>query len=150
MLTQPHVNTGHDNVLYRYQTSLLEKEEGDYYEVKLDLREYRIIRETPKGFWIWIGWGLYENNLPNIYNEGSDAKEYATKQLKAGLKWVSNDSKKRFAYPTKKEAQINFQKRKQRHIKILKSQLSRAEDALRAINMVINPNIVNFIKAETK
>ncbi len=149
MLTLPHVYTGYDKVLYRYQTSLLEKEDGDYYEVNLDLREYRIIRETPKGFWIWTGWGLYENNLPSIYNEGSDAKEYAAKQLKQGLKWVSNDSKKRFAYPTKKEAQINFQKRKQRHIKILKSQLSRAEDALRAINMIINPNIVNIIKAET-
>jgi hypothetical protein len=147
MLTQPHVNTGIEKVLYRYQASQIQ---GEYYDVKLDLKEYRIVKETPKGFWIWIGWGLYENYLPNPYTTRPIDIEHNKQRLKEGLKWVSNDCRKRFAYPTKAEAMVNFKKRKERHIKILRSQLSRAEDALRAINMVINPNIVNFIKAETK
>lgn len=146
MLTQPYQATGNDQVLYRYENSQFQ---GDFYEIKLDLKEFRIVRKTPKGFWIWIGWGRYENYLDSEYINGSDAKQYAAEQLKAGLKWVSNDGRKRFAYPTKAEAMVNFKKRKERQIKILKSQLSRAEDALRAINMVINPNIVNVIKNET-
>jgi len=147
MLTQPHVNTGNEHVLYRYQAIQFQ---GDYHDIHLDLNEYRIVRETPKGFWIWIGFGLYENYLPNELVTDKRDQEFNKRILKQGLKWVSNDCRKRWAYPTKKEAQINFQKRKQRHIKILKSQLSRAEDALKAINMVINPNVVNIIKAETK
>ena len=147
MLTQPHVNTGNDHVLYRYEISQFQ---GEYYDIKLDLKEFRIVKETPKGFWIWNGWGIYENYLPNEFASRDIDKEYDKRMLKEGLKWVSNNCTKRFAYPTKKEAQINFKFRKERQIKILKSQLSRAEDALRAINMVINPNVVNIIKAETK
>ena len=50
MLTQPHVNTGNDHVLYRYEISQFQDE---YYDIKLDLKEFRIVKDTPKGFWIW-------------------------------------------------------------------------------------------------
>lgn len=45
--------------------------------------------------------------------------------------------------PTNKEAQFNFQKRKEKQIKILSARLDEAKDALKAINVLINGNIVN-------
>ncbi len=136
MLQKPHSGNDTDKFLYRYDISQFQTE---YYRIRIDLQEYRIVKETPHGFWIWIGWGLYENYLPdNVYLQD---QEYAKIELKRGLKWVSNDCRKRFAYPTIKEAQINFQKRKERQIKILKSQLSHAEDALNEINKQISLNI---------
>jgi len=68
------------------------------------LREYSILRETKGGKWI-RDWDNTEH-------------------------WVSNYSKKRFAYPTKKEALINFIKRTERHIMLVKGNLERAKEAL--------------------
>jgi hypothetical protein len=70
---------------------------------KLELRTYDLLRETPKGYWIGYGSLGYSR-----YN---------------WKKWVSKTTKKRFAYPTEKEAIINFVKRTERRIEILDSQL---------------------------
>lgn len=45
-------------------------------------------------------------------------------------KWVSNSSKKRFAYPTTDEAWKSFKIRKERQRKILKEQLNHIENVL--------------------
>lgn len=45
-------------------------------------------------------------------------------------KWVSNSSKKRFAYPTIEEAWKSFRIRKARQQKILKEQLKQVESVL--------------------
>lgn len=71
---------------------------------KLELRTYFLVKETPKGFWIGYN-GIKE-------------------------KWVSKTSKKRFAYPTKKEALNNFIKRSQKRVDILKWQLTTSEIGL--------------------
>lgn len=88
--------------LYRYYAL-------DYGEYDLDIRikveMYTVDRETPKGYWV---------RLPYVYK---------------GEKWVSNYAKKRFAYPTKREALVSFIARKRRQLLILKYQLEKAEAA---------------------
>lgn len=79
--------------------------DGDYESPKfpnpkVQLRTYNLFKETPKGY--WIGYGSL--------NEG---------KLRSQGHWISKTSKKRFAYPTKKEALENFIKRNERQIKIL-------------------------------
>lgn len=64
------------------------------------LMEYNLFKETLKGY--WIGHGI---NIPE--------------KLKSNAHWVSKSAKKRFAYPTKQEALLNFIKRTERRIKIL-------------------------------
>jgi len=71
---------------------------------KLELRKYDLIKETPKGYWIG-----FKNN-------------YGIK-IGTWQKWISKTSRKRFAYPTEKEALNNFILRTERRIKILDRQL---------------------------
>jgi len=52
---------------------------------KIVLEEYDVVKETPKGY--WIGWG--------------DRK----------YKFVLKTSKKKYAYPTKEGAMVNYLKR---------------------------------------
>ena len=61
-----------------------------------------MFKETPKGY--WIGYGSLGQHKYNWQ------------------KWVSKTSKKRFAYPTEKEALTNFIKRTEKRLKILKRQ----------------------------
>jgi len=81
--------------LYRYDSTLTDG--GQY----VYCNEYRIDRETPKGYWI-------ENET----------------------KWVSSNGKRRWAYPTIEEAWESFVARKTRQVMILQRQLSYAEDLL--------------------
>jgi hypothetical protein len=85
--------------LYRYERAYA----GELEPAKIRLVKFNILRTTPKGVWIDLG---YE-------------------------KWVSNDSKKRYAYPTKDEAFVNFIARTIRCVKILKAKLMVAEDYLK-------------------
>ncbi len=79
---------------------------------KIELTKFNLFKETKKGYWIGHG---------NFWDERS---------LKSQAKWVSKTSKKRFAYPTKKEALDNFIKRNEKRIKILKRQLWACEIAV--------------------
>jgi hypothetical protein len=80
---------------------------------KLEIREYDLLKETPKGYWI---------GYLNQYG------------VKIGhplwQKWISKTSKKKFAYPTKEEALINFIKRTERRIRILDNQLTACKISL--------------------
>jgi len=76
----------------------------------LQLIEYDMLKETPKGYWIGFGGFGYDK-----YN---------------WKKWVSKTSVKRYAYPTKEEALQNFIKRTERRIKIMKYQLLSCEIGL--------------------
>lgn len=71
--------------------------------LRIHLREYLVLRETPKGVWI-----------------NHHGKE----------KFVLNRSKKRFAHPTKEEALKSFKRRKKSQLLHLEHQLARAKKAL--------------------
>ena len=71
--------------------------------VRLDLHEYVILKTTKHGAWIDV-WGV--------------------------KKFVKLDARKRYACPTKEEALASFRARKQRQIKLLRAQLTKAETAL--------------------
>lgn len=88
---------------YRYTFIVIGIEVQD---IRLLLNEFTLLRETPKGYWI------SRNGLE--YNR----------------RWIPKESKKRFAYPTKEEAMINFMKRTERHIDLLRWRLKYAKDAL--------------------
>lgn len=79
---------------------------------KIQLLEYMIFRETPKGYWISIGGQNF------------------------GKKWVSKSSKKRFAYPSKQEALHNFLLRTKRRIEILQWQITSAKIVLDKIESI--------------
>jgi hypothetical protein len=110
---------------YRYEVVeyAVMDSEGEYVDShfpnpKLEIREYNLLRETPKGY--WIGYGSLGYN------------KYEWK------KWVSKTSKKRFAYPTKEEALVNFIKRTEKRLKILDWQLQVCKISL---NLAQNLNI---------
>ena len=89
--------------------------DGEYYSSsipnpKLEVREFDLVKETPKGYWI----GLFLKPMDKPYYE----------------KWVSKTAKKRYAYPTKEEALNNYIRRTESRIKILKAQLLSSQIAL--------------------
>lgn len=67
------------------------------------VHEYVLVKETPKGYW--------------ISPESLKSEHY--KKLHT---WIAKSSKKRYAYPTKEEAMLNFIKRTEQRIEILKRQ----------------------------
>lgn len=80
------------------------------------LEKYKMIKETPCGWWIVNEYGFKYN------------RDFTDK------KWVSKTARKRFAYPTKEEALFNFEKRKDCQIKILKARLNKAETDRRRVD----------------
>jgi len=64
------------------------------------LKKYDMLKETPKGYWIG------DKHFPEVM-----------------YKWISKTSKKKFAYPTKQDALLNFIRRTQKRIKILEYQI---------------------------
>jgi len=70
----------------------------------LELTEYNLYKETPKGYWIGYGSQL-------------------SGKLRSEARWVSKTARKRFAYPSKQEALESFIKRTKKRIRILKYQL---------------------------
>lgn len=79
--------------------------------IKLELKEFDVIKETSKGYWIG-----HINQYGIVYID-----------LK---RWISKTSKKRFAYPTKEEALNNFILRTEKRISILNKQLLISKIAL--------------------
>lgn len=90
--------------MYRYED--MSTEHG----VKLWEWVFTVIKETPCGYWI-TG---YDNSFGVNYRS----------------RWVSKTSRKRFAYPTRKEALVGLKARKIRQIEILSGHLEQAQQAL--------------------
>ena len=81
-------------IFYRYhETEVFEQ------NIKVDLHEYAMLRETPQGYWII---SKHYANYPKSMNS----------YLEKVKKWISKTSRKRYAYPTKGEAIRNFIRRK--------------------------------------
>lgn len=99
--------------LYRYEINYHSN------DVKVNLNLYRVIKETSKGYWIDLN--------DNFFT------------LEKFKKWVSKEGFNRFAYPTKHEAMVNFKKRTEKRIKLLKNSLYACEQGL---NNTKNMNII--------
>lgn len=92
--------------LYRFEDCYysVAGEDGDHTNIQVHLRRYKVIKHTPKGYWIEIPF--------------------------CEKKWVSDSTRKRFAYPTKEQASNNFIKRKECQIRLLQNRIDRANRAL--------------------
>lgn len=102
-------------------------ETGDFVAPKfpntvLELREFNMRKETPKGY--WIGYGSWEED----------------ERLRGTSKWVSKTSKRRFAHPTKEEALNYFIKRTEKRISIMQYQISSCRIALGLAKQLQNKN----------
>lgn len=75
----------------------------DKFKSELILEKHPISAETPKGYWISLYCGNHKD------------------------RWVSKTAKKRFAYPTVKEAFDSYLARKLSYVKHARRQLARAE-----------------------
>lgn len=85
---------------YDYEVGLL----GQPSKALILLREFEVLRTTPKGVWLKMG---------------VEQKRF-----------VLRDAIKRYACPTKEEARISFIARKEKQLKIVKDQVIAIESAL--------------------
>ncbi len=90
-----------DRFFYRYSDVYY----GEHHPLRLRLEVLRIVKETKCGYWLTFGFG------------GKD-------------KFVLKYGWKRYAWPSKEEAYRSYKERKKTQVKILKTQLKRAEEAL--------------------
>jgi len=102
---------------YRYDISLL----SDQFSVNIKLSEFKEISETKMGYWI-------ENT-----RHGS------------GKMWISKTSRKRYAYPTLKEAKISFIRRTERRYAILNSQMVKCRMALENVDELVDKKRINSL-----
>lgn len=112
------IDINEEGCFYRYETveyAVMDMD-GEYYRSKtpnprLKLHTYNLWRETPKGH--WIGYG----HPDTLHGAG---------------RWVSKTSKRRYAFPTKREALDNFIQRTQWRVDILDRQLQSCKMGINA------------------
>lgn len=131
-MTQKNILGGINMEFYRYEIESRSHYgydmDGNYTSSKLpptitlELHEYVLYKETPKGYWICL----------EFWKNGGHGK-----------RWISKTSRKRYAYPTKEEAMNNFLKRTEKRIKILKTQLYASEYGLHLANKLKENNYEN-------
>lgn len=80
-------------------------------ELQIYVRTYKVMKETPKGVWLWV---------------------YGRRRF------VLHESRKKFAHPTLDSALTSFKARKAAQIRILSSQIARAEQAVTQASMHCN------------
>jgi len=90
--------------LYRYITSDEPSVLPGFPKVDVVLLSFNVVKTTPGGFWIMVG---------------------------NTRKWVSNNCRKRFAYPTLEDAMQNYQKRTDKYRRILSYRIKVLERALK-------------------
>lgn len=99
---------------YRY-------EDHSYYggRVKIEEREFLLVKETPKGYWIAPKYYFYDytvtNETPVFLGNKKDKK------------WISKNAYNSYAYKNKEKAMQNFIGRKRAQIHILENKLLQAK-----------------------
>lgn len=81
-----------------------------------------LIKETPKGYWIYEHQPLSDAEMNFFKDEAAITCGYQPSK-----KWVSKTGKKRYAYPTKPEALVNFIKRKESCLEHLEQQTAKTK-----------------------
>jgi hypothetical protein len=110
---------------YRYSDWSFESDRG-LIETRLEEEVLFMVRETPCGWWI---------SEDKTYDWKADRK-YRVLQLGSQPHWVSKTSRKKYAYPTRKEALESFLARKMRQISILDFQVQGARNAYKEALML--------------
>ena len=106
---------------YRYNDPLVYDEYS--YDDKLDLEEYEVIKKTTCGVWI-----LFPNR--NRWNTETNKYDLGKKFILERSTWYKTITKKRFAWPTKKEALNSYIYRKIYQIARLEYQLENGKSFL--------------------
>lgn len=106
------MNESEPKIFYRYELNCYGNDDSaptpdDY---KLEITEYQAIKETKCGYWI--------------------SQKLGKTWLSRKKRWISKDSKSRFAYPYLDEALQNYIARTKRRIQILKYQLDSCQIGL--------------------
>ena len=107
-------------VWYRYEDHLVSLGYDYEYDrswgsrVEIRLREFEVLRKTPKGVWIDLGCGVFSG----------------------GERFVLASARKRYACPTKEEARESFIARKKAQARIYEAGARRAKEALKALEDV--------------
>lgn len=113
--------------LYRYEDVSYSRYGNN---VKIEELKFKVIRETPRGFWIKRS---YDRNFFHFEINGEKDK------------WVSKTAFKRYAYPTREEAMVNFKARKVAQIRILEHQLNQARNAF----IIVDRGTINVESVDT-
>jgi hypothetical protein len=106
---------------YRYNDPLVYDEYS--YSNNLYLEEYEVIKKTPCGVWI-----LFPDK--NIWNTKTNKYDLGKKFILEQSIYNKTITKKRFAWPTKKEALNSYIHRKTYQIGILENKLENAKTFL--------------------
>jgi hypothetical protein len=98
----------YEDVSYAHLSFDVNGGESYYSTLRVELRKFDVVRRTPKGVWLAVGF--------------------------TDKRWVSTTARKRFACPTVEEARESFRARKQRQMKIHEARADRARRALRELD----------------
>lgn len=115
-------------VLYRYEDVHYSRGVDEYDDplpgghVRVELREYPILKRTPKGAWIKECWAW----SATLSFPGEESRR------ERGEKFVLLTARKRYAAETKEQALDDYRYRKCRQLRILKAKLRSVESALEA------------------
>ena len=101
-----HIFNKEAKVLYKFVINQKSTVLPGIPNIEIELKSYNILRKTDKGYWISFGFGK---------------------------KWVDCYSRKRFAYPTKAQAKLNFVKRTDRYRRMLSFKVKVCEMGLKMI-----------------
>ena len=112
--------------LYRYESPSFRTYGKEH---KLELRKFKVVKETPKGYWIVEKYSYHE-----YFELDNEDKK----------RWVAKDALRSFAYDTKEKALKSFQFRKRSQIAILENQLENARKALNIANKQSDVEILAF------
>lgn len=102
---------------YRYETHVSYHTCGG---VDCRLLVFDLVKETPKGYWI-----IPEDTLYFMITDKLISK-----------KWVSKIGRKRYAYPTKKEALISYKARSNIYLDILKQRIYNVKRGLECAKFI--------------
>lgn len=89
----------------------------EFYRYEMDpfgdivLRQYYMVKETKKGYWIKRKSGFASEDTI----------------------WISKDSKKRYAYPSQEQALFNYKKRTEARLRILENHVEKCKTILRFV-----------------
>lgn len=116
---------------YRYDNWYHVTELG-YVKNRIEEEVFYGIRATPCGWWVHWDKHYSEADEKTVFHSSSYGRK----------RWISNTSRKRFCYPTRREALNSFIIRKSRQIGILENQIEAAKMSYKEAKELYDKNEV--------